>query len=162
MAEAREREIKMKIIKAVFIAISFSGLSFISAHADEENKMMVFKNPSCGCCKVWTDAVEEAGYKVTIQNLEDMSQIKKQAHVTKKLEACHTAVIGGYVLEGHVPLEAIKKLLAKNPKIRGIAVPGMPTGSLGMGYDPRAKYNVYAFVRDSHVPPQIFFKAGGN
>lgn len=104
--------------------------------------------------------MKKAGYKVTIENVEDLSVIKKLAGVPDKLESCHTAQLGDYTLEGHVPLEAIQRLMTTRPKIQGLAVPGMPQGSLGMGYDPSAKYEVYSFTNNRSNEPQVFYKAG--
>jgi len=130
------------------------------AFADNQKKMTVFKTPWCGCCKTWTVAMEKAGYHVIVQDMEDLSTIKKQAGVSEAFEGCHTAVLGKYVLEGHVPLQAINKLLKEQPKIRGLAVPGMPAGSLGMGYDPKAKYDVLAFTRSKNDKPVVYYRAG--
>lgn len=147
------------------IAMSILPLGAIS-HAASENDdrtMTVFKTPWCGCCESWVDAMKEAGYKVEVNDLEDLSQIKKQAGVTTDLEACHTAVLGGerkYVLEGHVPLAAIEKLHSERPEIKGISTPGMPMGSLGMGDDENAQYTVYAFTDRSSEQPTVFFEAG--
>jgi hypothetical protein len=140
-------------------AVSILSLSTHS-QASEDKSMTVFKSPWCGCCQVWVEAMENAGYRVTVNDLDDLSSIKKQASVTNKLEGCHTAVLGEYVLEGHVPLEAISKLMVERPKIRGIAVPGMPQGSLGMGYDKNAKYEVLAFEHDTSKPAYVYFKSG--
>ena len=141
---------------AFFVGLGFAGQA-ISA---ENNTMTVYKNPSCGCCGSWANAMEEAGYKVKIVNLEDLSAIKKQASVTDELAGCHTAFFGKYVLEGHVPLQAIEKLMSEKPDIRGLATPGMPMGSLGMGYDKNAKYTVYAFGFDTKQQPTAFYQAG--
>jgi hypothetical protein len=134
-----------------------------AALAGDATTVTVFKTPWCGCCKVWTDAVEAAGYKVVIEDMEDLSGIKKQAGVPDEMQACHTAVIDGerkYVLEGHVPLEAVDKLMNERPDIHGIAVPGMPQGSLGMGYDPGASYTVYALDGNKTGTPQPFLTTG--
>ena len=92
--------------------------------------------------------------------MEDLSLIKKQASVTEKLEGCHTAVMGEYVLEGHVPLAAIEKLLAERPPVRGLAVPGMPEGSLGMEFDEDARYTVFSFEYDISKPATVFYESG--
>src|SRR5665811_1538719 len=126
-------------------AITTSSALAFSAHAAQDKTMTVFKSPWCGCCKVWVEELEKAGFNITVNDMEDLSSIKKQASVTEKLEACHTAVMGKYVLEGHVPLAAIEKLLAEKPPVRGLAVPGMPQGSLGMGFDENARYTVFSF-----------------
>ncbi len=156
----RTRNNKVKHIRSLLLAAVIGTVGLSTAQADESIKMTVFKTPWCGCCEVWTQAMKQQGYDVTVKDLEDLTAIKKQAHVPGKLEGCHTAVIGDYVIEGHVPVQAIEKLLSERPAIRGIAVPGMPQGSLGMGEDPEARYSVYAFDRDSSIAPDIFFEAG--
>jgi hypothetical protein len=156
----RTRNNKVKHIRVLMLAAIVGTAGFSAAQAEEDMKMTVFKTPWCGCCEVWTQAMKQDGYDVTVRDLEDLTAIKKQAQVPGKLEGCHTAVLGEYVLEGHVPLQAIEKLMSERPEIRGIAVPGMPQGSLGMGEDPEAQYVVYAFDRDPSVEPDIFFKAG--
>jgi hypothetical protein len=130
------------------------------AIAGDQKKMTVFKTPWCGCCKTWTSAMEKAGYKVIVQDMDDLSAIRRQAGVPESFEGCHTAVLGKYVLEGHVPLQAINKLLEEQPKIRGLTVPGMPAGSLGMGYDAEAKYDVLAFTLSKTDKPVVYFQAG--
>ncbi|MDF1608620.1 DUF411 domain-containing protein [Hoeflea sp. YIM 152468] len=130
---------------------------------EADNKIMVFKTPWCGCCQAWADAMEKAGYDVETTDVEDLTPIKMQASVPGELEACHTAMIGGerkYVLEGHVPIEAVKTLMTERPDIRGISAPGMPMGSLGMGDDPAANYKVYAFTGRAAETPAVFFEAG--
>lgn len=93
-------------------------------------------------------------------DLEDLSAIRKQAGVPAEMEGCHIAAVDGYFLEGHVPLEAIGKLLSEGPEVAGLAVPGMPQGSLGMGEDSVASYEVYAVPRDASEASSVFYKAG--
>ncbi|WP_299870227.1 DUF411 domain-containing protein [uncultured Hoeflea sp.] len=153
----------IKFALAAFVAAAALPLPTQAADGAGEQHIMVFKTPWCGCCQSWVDAMKGAGYTVDTQDLEDLTAIKKQAGVTSELEACHTAVIGGerkYTLEGHVPIEAVEKLMSERPDIRGIATPGMPMGSLGMGYDPEAKYEVYAFSGRSGETPTLFHRAG--
>lgn len=123
-------------------------------------QVKVFKTPWCGCCHAWAEAVEKAGYRVNTIDLEDLSQVKKQAGVPVDMEACHTAAVDGYFLEGHVPVEAIARLLTERPSIAGIAVPGMPTGSLGMGNDGSAPHEVFAISRDASATPTVFYRTG--
>jgi len=156
-----------KILTLFAVSIAM-GLSTITAVAlaetpDADNQIMVFKTPWCGCCQAWVEAMEKAGYDVETTDVEDLTPIKMQAGVPGGLEACHTAMIGGerkYVLEGHVPIEAVKKLMTERPDIRGVSTPGMPMGSLGMGDDPVANYTVYAFTDRTDKAPAVFFKAG--
>jgi hypothetical protein len=109
--------------------------------------MTVYKSPTCGCCKSWVDAVKAAGFTVEVHDVDDVTPIKDEAGVPADKRSCHTAVIDGYTIEGHVPPETIKKFLAEHPKAAGLAVPGMPSGSPGMempGQEPD-HYDVIAF-----------------
>ncbi len=149
--------------KITFIALGALATLSTGAIADEDRTLTVFKSPWCGCCEVWTDAAKAAGYDVVIKDRDDLTAIKKQAGVPEDLQACHTAVIGDdrkYIIEGHVPLEAIRKLMTERPGIRGIAVPGMPQGSLGMGFDPTARYTVYTFEDKADGEPRPFMTMG--
>jgi hypothetical protein len=112
------------------------------AFADSKD-MTVWKSPWCGCCEAWSEAMQAAGYTVRIENREDLAPIKAKAGVPADMEGCHTAMIDGYFLEGHVPLSSVQRLLSERPAIAGLAVPGMPSGSLGMGEDPAARYHVH-------------------
>lgn len=128
------------------------------ARAEPTDKTLyVYKTPWCGCCTQWAEAMEQAGYTVEITELEDLSLVRRQAGVPDAVQACHTGAIGGYVIEGHVPPEAVAKLLEERPDVRGIAVPGMPMGSVGMGSDPQARYDVLTFGAE---PSAVFFEAG--
>ncbi len=147
-------------LKALVVGYTLTVGSLGMAHADDELKMTVYKTPWCGCCKVWAEAMVKAGYTVETKDLEDLNTTKRQAGVPTSLTACHTAVLGKYVIEGHVPLEAIKKLHVEKPSIRGIAVAGMPQGSLGMGYDPNARYDVMSFTYSKTDKPLVFYEAG--
>lgn len=138
----------MNVFRRHFVAGTIAGIAlFATGAAAATGTMAVYKDPQCGCCEQWADAMEAAGYKVEVRDEADMSAIKTRFAVPPDMEGCHTAVIDGYVIEGHVPLEAVKKLLADKPDIAGIAVPGMPSGSLGMGNDPNASYDVYTIAK---------------
>lgn len=107
----------------------------------------VHRSPTCGCCEDWIAHLENHGYDTRVKNSQNMSAVKSQHHVPSSLQSCHTAVINGYVIEGHVPVAEIERLLAEQPDITGLAVPGMPLGSPGMdspgaGTQP---YDVIAF-----------------
>jgi len=151
----------MKITLKTLAAATLLGL--VAGQAAAAPAMSVYKSPWCGCCEAWVEAMKAAGYEVSVHDMEDLSTIKKQAGVSADLEACHTAVLDGerkYVLEGHVPLDAIRKLLEEQPDVRGLATPGMPAGSLGMGSDPDARYDVFAFTGSSSDEPQVFYQIG--
>ena len=107
--------------------------------------MRVVKSPSCGCCADWIELAREHGHDVEAVDVLYIGEAKRALGVPEALRSCHTARIGGYVVEGHVPFEALDRLLAERPDVAGIAVPGMPVGSPGMGTDPDARYDVIAW-----------------
>jgi hypothetical protein len=109
--------------------------------------MTVYKSPTCGCCKEWVKHVEKAGFKVTVKDLVDVNPIKKDLGLPLALASCHTAVVGAYLIEGHVPADLIDKLLAEKPKARGLTIPGMPSSAPGMDI-PGQKYDVLIFTSD--------------
>lgn len=113
-------------------------------------KVKVWKNPQCGCCSKWVAHLKAAGFTVEVNETRNMDAVKKLANIPKRLRSCHTAVIGGYRIEGHVAVADIKRLLTERPKILGLAVPAMPIGSAGMEVPSGARdaYNVEAFKAD--------------
>jgi hypothetical protein len=118
----------------------------------------VYKSPYCGCCGAWTKILVQAGYEPEVFKTNDLAPVKRRAGVPANLESCHTAFIDGYVVEGHVPVEAIKKMLAERPKIVGIGVPDMPVGSPGMpGPDPEP-FSVIAFAADGRQTVYMRFR----
>jgi hypothetical protein len=122
-----------------------------STTAAGKGSVAVFKSPTCGCCAKWNEHMTAAGYAVTSRDTTEMTAVKDEHHVPASLRSCHTALVGGYVIEGHVPADVVAKLLAERPKgIIGIAVPGMPTGSPGMESADglKAPYQVMAFTQD--------------
>lgn len=124
--------------------------------------MTVFKGPWCGCCTGWIGHVEAAGYRVRAVDVEETGVVKARLGVPPGLASCHTAEVGGYVVEGHVPAAAIERLLAGRPAIAGLAVPGMPTGSPGMevaGAEPDT-YDVIAFGPDGSERVFMSFRGG--
>jgi hypothetical protein len=108
-----------------------------------------YRNPGCGCCEKWAEQLEAAGFEVNMRDDPDLASRRSATGVPDDLAGCHTAVMGDYVIEGHVPLAEIEKLITEKPAIRGIAVPGMPTGSPGMEMgESRDAYDVVAFAAD--------------
>ena len=116
-----------------------------------EPTLVVYKTPTCGCCRNWVGEMEKAGFKVEVHDLEDLSATKHAAGVPDELQACHTARIGGYVVEGHVPAADIRRLLAERPDVSGIATPGMPMGSPGMEGGSSEHYDVLTFGGDGRT-----------
>lgn len=110
--------------------------------------IVVYKNSSCGCCNAWIEHLKENDYTVEVKNKNDVSPIKKELGVPGNLQSCHTAMVDGYVIEGHVPADLISKLRSEKPQIKGLAVPGMPMGSPGMEGAHKDAYNIIAFDSD--------------
>ncbi|MFX0540618.1 DUF411 domain-containing protein [Roseovarius sp. S4756] len=136
------------------------------AHAEEPAmsvpaglSMTVTKTPNCGCCSAWADLAAKDGYDVEILENMDYAGTKRAHDVPANLTSCHSTRVGGYVVEGHVPLAAVEKLLTEKPDITGISVPGMPAGSPGMGDDPNAQFDVIAFGGTAG-DGEIFYRAG--
>jgi hypothetical protein len=105
----------------------------------------VYKTPTCGCCTAWEDHLRESGFQVQSHSINDLRQVKAQQNVPQALGSCHTAVVEGYTVEGHVPADVIRRLIAERPAIDGIAVPGMPMGSPGMEGPYVERYEVFTF-----------------
>jgi hypothetical protein len=116
--------------------------------------MTVYRDPSCGCCEAWAAIARDAGYRVELVDHPDMPAIKRRYGVPDELLSCHTTVVGGYAVEGHVPMEDVKRLLADKPAgVRGIAVAGMPLGSPGMEVPDGTsqRFKVMAFHADGRT-----------
>jgi hypothetical protein len=113
--------------------------------------VQVYKSPTCGCCSKWVEHLRKNGFTVDVTNVADVTPIKKANSVPPSLSSCHTALIDGYIIEGHVPAEDIFRLLKERPAVAGIAVPGMPIGSPGMeGRNPQP-FKVIAFGTDGET-----------
>ena len=121
------------------------------AVADALPTALVYKTPSCGCCNLWVDHMREAGFEVDARNLNDLIPVKIDAGVPPRMSSCHTALIDGYVVEGHIPAEHVKRLLEERPDVVGIAVPGMPIGSPGMEGIGARPYQVLSWDRDGNM-----------
>lgn len=147
-----------------YLALIFLGAASLSACSQEKQSnaqpelstntetisVTMYKNPNCECCSKWAAYLEENGFSVTSIPSENLAAIKYDNGVPNNLGACHTALIDGYVVEGHVPVEAINKLLQERPEATGIAVPGMPAGSPGMAEEP-TPVDVYFFNGSDQV-----------
>lgn len=113
-----------------------------------------YRNPGCGCCEKWAESLKQAGFDITMEDDADLATRKTKAGVPSDLSGCHTAFMGNYIIEGHVPVADIKRLLEEQPAALGLAVPGMPAESTGMEMGGTAvKYDVMLFAKDgtSHV-----------
>jgi len=134
-------------MKRLLLSLLFA--MFGVAHAADT--IEVWKDPGCGCCTKWVDHLQAAGFKVRTHEVNDMNAARARNGVPQALGSCHTARVGGYALEGHVPAADIKRLLRERPKASGLAVPGMPLGSPGMEADRTQTYDVLLFTADGRT-----------
>jgi hypothetical protein len=113
----------------------------------------VYKSPTCGCCANWVEHLKKAGFTVHATNVDDMTKLKASHNVPRSVQSCHTAVVDGYVIEGHVPAADVQRLLRERPAVAGIAVPGMPIGSPGMEVEGRKPdaYDVVTFDKQGQT-----------
>lgn len=130
---------------------AIAGLLFFQTQKPAAAEIVVYKSPTCGCCSKWVTHLEQSGFTVAAHNRSDMPQIKRTYGVPQQAQSCHTAKVGGYVIEGHVPADVIARLLREKPDIKGLAVPGMPMGSPGMEGPRKDPYDVVALGRDGSM-----------
>lgn len=117
------------------------------AEAGELPEAMVYKTPTCGCCEDWIEHLRAEGFEVKVEDRDDLTPLKDMLGIPRPLRSCHTAMVGKYLVEGHVPASDIRRLLAEAPQVAGLATPGMPIGSPGMEVPgrPADRYDVLAF-----------------
>ena len=131
-------------------AVSVVGATFAQKPAPT---VEVYKSPTCGCCANWVKHLQQHGFTTRVTDSPDMATIKTQRGVPAAVQSCHTAVVDGYVLEGHVPAADVQRLLKERPAMTGLAVPGMPVGSPGMEMQgtPAQKYDVVLFDKQGQT-----------
>lgn len=139
----------MKIRDLIFISVTAMLTSIGSAYA--ATSVTVYKSPTCACCEKYVDYLRENDFTVKAVNESDMSAVKKRYGVSH-VASCHTALVNGYVIEGHVPVSAIRKMLKEKPAIAGISAPGMPMNSPGMGEMKKETLTIYAVPKDGKEP----------
>ena len=150
------KTLRLRLITATALLlvglISFTAsLQEASAQAQE---ISIYRSPSCDCCGKWVEHLQQHGFTVAVHATDDLHRINAEYGVPADLATCHTAVVEGYVIEGHVPATDIRRLLQERPKVRGLAVPGMPAGSPGMERARREPYDVLLF--DASGTTQVF------
>ena len=156
MSKASHRIARRSLLGTIVAVIA--GRTMISAFAAEAD-IVVHKDPNCGCCSAWIEHLRAAGYSVDAQDTTDLARVKRQHGIPPELASCHTAIIGGYVIEGHVPAAAIRRLLTERPDAKGLAVPGMPVGSPGMEGGTPQPYAVVLFGPAKQSPYMRFLGA---
>lgn len=148
----------ISLILFAVVAVSLTGFLFAFRENPESNtqnavslrdaEIIVYQSPTCGCCHNYVSYLKERGATVTIEKTEAMGEIKARHNVPASLESCHTSLVGGYVVEGHVPAEAMRKLLDEKPTIIGISLPEMPSGSPGMEGEKVAPFRIHSITSD--------------
>ena len=128
-------------------------VDMIADEAATQPIVTVYKSPTCGCCSGWVEHMEESGFVVEAIDTDDLATVKAETGVPSQLQSCHTAIVDGYVIEGHVPAEDITQLLTERPDVIGLAVPGMPVGSPGMEVDSHdgQPFDVVAFDESGNL-----------
>lgn len=139
---------------AVLIALTFGVLDSIRvAPSEAKASAQLYKNPKCSCCEGYATYLRNNGYAVTTTPTHNLSLIRRQHGVPEKLAGCHTTIVAGYVVEGHVPVATLNKLLTERPNIKGISLPGMPEGSPGMTGRKNEPFTIYEI---SEGEPKVF------
>ena len=124
----------------------------LPALAQQSIPVTLYKNPQCGCCENYAAYLRENGFTVDVKPTNDLAQISHEAGVPEEFEGCHTAFIDGYVVDGHVPIAVIQKLLSERPAIAGITLSGMPMGSPGMNGTKTGPFTIFAVTKDGAAP----------
>lgn len=136
------------MVKRIAILLTAFTLGGASLYASAAEPVDVYKSASCGCCSKWIDHLKSAGFEVKAHNVTDVPATRKRLGMPEHLGSCHTAKVGGYLVEGHVPASDIQRLLKEKPKAIGLAAPGMPLGSPGMESPRAAPYNTLLVKTD--------------
>ena len=138
------------VVGAFIISYMFSNQNSASGNegVEEKEKITVYKSMNCGCCGNYVSYLKKKGFEVEVINVDNTSEIKNQEGVPSDMSSCHTSLIAGYFVEGHVPVEAINKLLEEKPDIKGIALPEMPSASPGMPGAKQGPFQIFSVSED--------------
>ncbi len=145
---------KKALVAGAWVAGSVAAAAlaiFFAAGSAAAVEVTVYKSPTCGCCEAWIAHMERNGFSVKTNDVNDVMPVKTRNGVPTRLTSCHTALVGGYVVEGHVPAQDIQRLLQERPEIMGLAVPGMVLGSPGMDIPSKDRYQVLSFDKDGNT-----------
>ncbi|GIW63587.1 MAG: hypothetical protein KatS3mg091_389 [Patescibacteria group bacterium] len=159
---------KIKNIIYIFLAVSLTTFMYYTIAVYEKNRIesehknanpssynqkeiLVYKEPTCQCCGGWIAYLKQNGYKVKVETTTNIEQLKDRFNIPQNLRSCHTAVIANYIVEGHIPVPAIEKLLKEKPNVLGISLPGMPAGSPGMGGFKQEPFKIFSFTQDKTI-----------
>ena len=140
-------------MKRIILMTALLAFSAGVAAAGEKIAATLFKTPGCSCCDKYADYLRENGFDVTVFENPNMTLIKQKHGVRQELEGCHSTIVGGYVVEGHVPVGIVKRLLTEKPAIKGISLPGMPEGSPGMSGEKDEPFKIYSITGETGDAP---------
>ncbi|HIE55716.1 MAG TPA: DUF411 domain-containing protein [Chromatiaceae bacterium] len=128
--------------------VAAATMAMIATPAVMAAEVVVYKSPTCGCCKKWVQHMRENGFDVEVHEQYNVTPVKNRLGVPGQVRSCHTAKVDGYIIEGHVPADVVKRLLQEKPQVAGLAVPGMPMGSPGMEGFRKDPYNILSFTSE--------------
>jgi hypothetical protein len=136
----------------VSTCILFVGSIFTAQKVNADTVMTVYKSATCGCCEKWVNHMQDNGFKVKAVDVQNIGAVKQRYGISSNLASCHTAIVNGYIVEGHVPASDVKRLLSERKDVLGLAVPGMPIGSPGMEIGERVdRYDVVSFDKEGNI-----------
>lgn len=155
----KKNQLYLLIIIALIGVLGYQAWNIVGADQRTTRKkqiaeVVMYKSPGCTCCNRWAAHMEEAGFSVAVKPIKNLAAFKREHGISRQMASCHTALVGGYVIEGHVPAKDVKRLLKNQPKAIGLAAPGMPLGSPGMPSPNPEPYSVYLIGHDGSV--QLF------
>jgi hypothetical protein len=148
VASPSRRRVFLMAASAAAAAVGGGALPGGSAAAAARHRAVLYKDPQCGCCEEYAAYLRHSGYEVEVVPTHDLALMKREHGVPASLEGCHTTLVEGYVVEGHVPVTTLDRLLAEKPPIKGISLPGMPAGSPGMTGAKAGPFTIYAIGPD--------------
>lgn len=155
VALVKKSGVGARMAALIALGAAFAGMISLAAAAaappDRFTAVKVYKSPTCGCCGKWVEHLRAHGFTVTVEEVSDLVGIRSKNGVPSKAASCHTALVDGYVVEGHVPADAILRMLKERPNVVGIGVPGMPIGAPGMEGPKPQPYDVLAFDRQGNT-----------
>jgi len=148
MSKRNKKRSMQQVLALVILlgSIVVGGSWMLSPKTAQAADVVVYKSPTCGCCKKWVSHMRENGFSVEVHEQYNVTPKKDEYGVPRRLRSCHTAKVGRYVVEGHVPADVVRQLLEEQPEIAGVAVPGMPMGSPGMEGFRKDPYDVISFA----------------
>ena len=147
-----KKSVLSRLLPSAALALAVTVPAPVLAEAPGAETVTVYKTPTCGCCAGWVDYLREEGFAVEVHDLEDLTAVKVENGLTDpRLASCHTALVGGYLVEGHVPAGDIRRLLRERPEVTGITAPGMPNLSPGMMSRQPKDYDVLSFDEQGNI-----------